>query len=113
MKTQILNLILTLVLFASAATALHAQGTAFTYQGRLNNTGSPANGSYDFTFTLFTASSGGMAIAGPVTNTATVVSNGLFTTMVNLGSAQPMAQTSSPFPRRWETCSSGWRNEVE
>ena len=29
----------------------HAQGTAFTYQGRLNDNGSPANGIYDLRFT--------------------------------------------------------------
>ena len=30
----------------------HAQGTAFTYQGRLNSSGTLANGSYDLQFTL-------------------------------------------------------------
>ena len=32
-----------------------AQGTAFTYQGRLQDTGEPANGTYDLRFTLFDA----------------------------------------------------------
>ncbi len=31
----------------TTANAVFAQDTAFTYQGRLNNNGSPANGSYD------------------------------------------------------------------
>ena len=62
-----------------------AQGTAFTYQGRLNNGNNPANGSYDLTFTLFSVSSGGSALAGPLTNSATTVSNGLFTTLVDFG----------------------------
>jgi hypothetical protein len=62
-----------------------AQGTAFTYQGRLNLSGSPANGVYDFTFTLFGVSSGGSTIAGPVTNAAVAVTNGLFTTTLDLG----------------------------
>ena len=62
-----------------------AQGTAFTYQGRLNNGSSPASGSYDLTFTLFSVNSGGSSLAGPVTNSATTVSNGLFTTMVDFG----------------------------
>ena len=30
-----------------------AQGTAFTYQGRLTEAAGPANGTYDFTFQLF------------------------------------------------------------
>jgi Chaperone of endosialidase len=61
------------------------QGTAFTYQGRLNDTGNPANGNYDLTFTLFGVSSGGSVIVGPVTNSATPVSNGLFTVTLDFG----------------------------
>src|SRR5471030_958799 len=62
-----------------------AQGTAFTYQGRLNNGGSAANGSYDIAFTLYTTNVTGSAIAGPVTNTAVAVTNGLFITLVDFG----------------------------
>ena len=36
-----------------------AQGTAFTYQGRLNDGGIPATGNYDLAFTLYSAISGG------------------------------------------------------
>lgn len=64
-----------------------AQGTAFTYQGRLNSNGAPANGSYDVAFTLFATNTTGSAIAGPVTNPAVAVSNGLFTTIVDFGNA--------------------------
>jgi hypothetical protein len=64
-----------------------AQGTAFTYQGRLNVNGTPANGSFDLTFSLFETNSGGTAAAGPVTNLATAVSNGLFTTTIDFGAA--------------------------
>jgi hypothetical protein len=64
-----------------------AQGTAFTYQGRLNSSGSPANGSYDLAFTLYTTNVTGTALAGPVTNAAVAVTNGLFTTMVDFGNA--------------------------
>ena len=62
-----------------------AQTTAFTYQGSLANDGVPANGSYDLTFTLFDTNSSGAPIAGPVTNSATTVSNGLFTTTIDFG----------------------------
>ena len=62
-----------------------AQGTAFTYQGRLGDSGSPANGSYDLTFTLFATNSAGPPIAGPVTNSATFISNGLFTVVIDFG----------------------------
>src|SRR5436190_5336647 len=74
--------ILTLIL---AATGLYAQGTAFTYQGRLNNGGVPANGTYDFAFTIFASSSGLNDAFANQTNSATSVSNGLFTVSLNLG----------------------------
>jgi hypothetical protein len=50
-----------------------AQGTAFTYPGRLNAGGSPANGSYDIAFSLYAVNAGGVAIAGAtgVTNSFT------------------------------------------
>ena len=62
-----------------------AQGTAFTYQGRLISGGAPANGSYDIAFTLFATNTTGVAIAGPVTNAAVAVTNSLFTTLVDFG----------------------------
>jgi hypothetical protein len=64
---------------------LLAQGTAFTYQGRLNGGGSPANGVYDLRFSIFDSASGGTLIAGPVTNATIGVSNGLFTTALDFG----------------------------
>src|ERR1035438_1990629 len=63
-----------------------AQGTAFTYQGQLQNNGSPANGSYDLTFTLYSLKSGGIGVYGPLTNSTTGVTNGLFTTTLDFGS---------------------------
>ncbi|MCL5099337.1 MAG: hypothetical protein M1608_17745, partial [Candidatus Omnitrophica bacterium] len=70
MKAKLQEL-LPAALLASAILNLHAQGTAFTYQGRLNSGGSPANGSYDLTFTLFATKTDGVALAGSVTNVAT------------------------------------------
>ena len=62
------------------------QGTAFSYQGRLNYANGSANGAYDFQFGLYTTNAGGVVIAGPVTNSAVVVSNGLFLTVIEFGS---------------------------
>jgi hypothetical protein len=62
-----------------------AQGTAFTYQGQLTSGTNFAHGSYDMTFSLYNASSGGSLVSGPVTNVAIAVSNGLFTTMIDFG----------------------------
>jgi hypothetical protein len=65
--------------------SLEAQGTAFTYQGRLADTGSPANGVYDFQFTIFDALSGGNLVAGPITNRSVTVTDGLFTVNLDFG----------------------------
>src|SRR5439155_24192125 len=70
---------------------LYAQGTAFTFQGQLTDGLVPANGSYDLTFSLFGVSSGGSAVGGPVTNSATGVTNGLFTVALDFGANLPGA----------------------
>ncbi len=54
------------------------RGTAFQYQGQLNNGTSPANGSYDFQFTLFNAVTNGSALSVTETNFNVGVTNGLF-----------------------------------
>ncbi len=86
MKNQIVHLFIVLALGTIMYRA-DAQGTAFIYQGRLNNNDSPANGSYDLSFSLYTVNSGGSAFAGPVTPAATSVSNGLFTVTLDFGSS--------------------------
>ena len=47
--------------------------------------GSAANGSYDLTFALFNAGTGGSQVGGSVTNLAVGVTNGLFTTTLDFG----------------------------
>jgi hypothetical protein len=84
MKTKLFHLSIALTLLAGVHQAL-AQGTAFTYQGRLSNGASPASGSYDMKFTLYATNLTGNAIAGPVTNSAIAVNNGLFTTTLDFG----------------------------
>jgi len=66
-------------LLAALCLSAHAQGTAFNYQGRLNDGASLANGSYDMRFALFDANSAGAQQGSTITNNATIVSNGLFT----------------------------------
>ena len=85
MKTKLHPLLLTLALFAGATTQLFAQGTAFAYQGRLNINGSQANGLYDLRFTVCDALTNGNIIAGPLTNSATGVTNGLFAVTLDFG----------------------------
>ena len=87
MKLPIRLLAILTLLLSLPLQIASAQGTAFTYQGRLNNNGSPATGYYDVQFTLFATNVTGAALAGPVTNPAVAVTNGLFTTTVDFGNA--------------------------
>jgi hypothetical protein len=62
-----------------------AVGTAFTYQGRLADSGASAIGIYDLRFAIYDASGGGNLVAGPLTNSATGVTDGLFTVTLDFG----------------------------
>jgi hypothetical protein len=77
-------LIIVLSLVAGSASA---QGTAFTYQGRLTDGPNAATGIYDLRFTIYDLASGGAVQGGPVTNAATAVSNGLFTVTLDFGTS--------------------------
>src|SRR5207237_232420 len=81
-------LLVVLFLLMSAIPAL-AQSTTFTYQGRLQDTGTPANGSYDLQFTLWNALGGGTQQPQPspvtVTRTSVLASGGIFSVQLDFG----------------------------
>jgi hypothetical protein len=83
-RTQFCLVITVLALAAGLGSAL-AQGTAFTYQGRLNDNSSPANGNYDLRFTIYDSSGGNTTIGTPVTSSSVPVANGLFTVTLDFG----------------------------
>jgi len=88
MKTRGQNLFVVLALLALSTlnpqpSNCYAQGTVFTYQGQLQNSGSPASGTYNLKFSLFATNTTGVPIAGPVTNNGVVVTSGLFTVQVD------------------------------
>ncbi|HEY6118345.1 MAG TPA: tail fiber domain-containing protein [Pyrinomonadaceae bacterium] len=64
-----------------------AQTTIFTYQGKLTDGGTPANGSYDLQFTLWDALSGGTQQPQPspitVTRNNVTISGGVFTVQLD------------------------------
>lgn len=60
-------------------------GTAFTYQGRLNDGGGPADGTYDLRFILFDAGVGGTQQGPAVTRDDVTVTGGLFTVSLDFG----------------------------
>jgi hypothetical protein len=62
-----------------------ASGQVFTYQGRLVDHGSPANGSYDFQFGLTDAATNGNYVGGSITKAAVAVNNGLFAVPLDFG----------------------------
>ncbi len=59
--------------------------SVFTYQGQLQQSGSPAQGLFDFKFTLYDVMAGGLSPAAPLTNGAIMVSNGVFSTTLDFG----------------------------
>jgi hypothetical protein len=75
--------------YAIEATApispLAPTGTGFTYRGRLLSTGSSADGSYDFVFTLFDGLSGGSQVGDPQSVFSQTVSGGLFAVILDFG----------------------------
>jgi hypothetical protein len=71
--------------------AVLAQGTVFTYQGRLSSGGQPVNGIYDLTFALFDAATAGIQQGATLASTGTAVSNGLFTVALDFGGQFPGA----------------------
>src|SRR5262245_18543450 len=71
-----------------------AQTSAFSYQGSLNNSGNPANGSYDMQFRLYDAMSNVNQVGSTLTfdgaggnPPAVSVANGIFTVNLDFGSA--------------------------
>jgi hypothetical protein len=72
-----------LLLLVSSSFAA-AQTTEFTYQGKLSDGGSPANGSYDLELRLFDVPAGGAAL-GTQQKPAVVATAGIFTVQLDFG----------------------------
>jgi hypothetical protein len=62
-----------------------AQGTAFTYQGRLNDGSVPAHGNYDFRFKLYADSFGNTQAGSTLLTNGVPLTNGLFTVTMDFG----------------------------
>ena len=76
-----------LFIFLCMAGSLTAQTTAFTYQGSLKNNGQPANGTFDFQFTLHSAATGTNVVGPTITVSNVEVVNGVFTTTLDWGTS--------------------------
>src|SRR5436190_23361549 len=86
-KVNLRTSLLIAILFLCADAAALAQGTAFTYQGKLADTGAPANGNYDFEFKLFdTATVGtGSQQGGTLQRLNATIANGAFNVSLDFG----------------------------
>lgn len=82
-QTTLLFLFATLVLITE--TAGLAQGSAFTYQGRLQSNGAPINGLYDLRFKLFLDALGNNQAGGTLLTNGFPVTNGLFMVALDFG----------------------------
>lgn len=78
------TLLLALCLFF-IPTAVGAQTSAFTYQGKLTDGANAANGSYDLQFILVDAETGGTQVSAAQARGAVNVSNGVFTVTLDFG----------------------------
>ena len=85
MKKKYGKAFLALLAVMAGVLQLHAQGTAFTYQGRLNDANGPASGIYDLRFAIYDAASLGAQQGYLLTNSPTAVTNGLFTVTLDFG----------------------------
>ena len=77
-----------LILGLAASAAAPGQtpvGSAFSYQGSLTDSGGPANGDFDFQFDLYAADSGGSTVEPTFFADDVMVTNGLFTVLVDFG----------------------------
>ena len=69
----------------SSASLAEPLPTAFTYQGRLQDGSSPANGLYELRLTVHDAATDGTTVGGPLANVVSVT-NGHFATTLDFGS---------------------------
>jgi hypothetical protein len=69
----------------AASTDAQPLGTAFTYQGRLVENGTPATGPYDLEIKLFDAPAGGTQLFTTLLYEDVAVGNGLFTVALDFG----------------------------
>ncbi len=77
--------LLSILFCAFAAVSISAQTTAFTYQGSLQSSGLPANGSYDLEFKMFDLASGGTQYGSTLQRLSIPVANGVFAVSLDFG----------------------------
>jgi hypothetical protein len=77
------------ILWLVVTIVANAQGTAFTYQGKLTDAGNPANGTYDLQFKLFDSPTVGTGAqqGSTITNPTVQVTAGIFTVTLDFSAS--------------------------
>lgn len=83
-KTKFIQALAILLFLAASA---WAQTTEFAYQGKLNDAGSAANGTYQMEFKLFGSASGADQIGAALLKPGVSVTNGVFNVGLDFGAA--------------------------
>jgi hypothetical protein len=84
---RVTALVAALAVTISGSTSVLAQTTSFTYQGKLTDAGTAANGIFDFEFRLFDATAGGAQIGSTVSRNDVPVTDGIFSVVLDFGAA--------------------------
>lgn len=82
---------ITVAIIIIGALTAWAQTTAFSYQGRLSASGSPANGSFDFEFRLYDAVSDGTQLGPVESRNGVAVTDGIFSVTLDFNGVFPGA----------------------
>ncbi len=69
------------------ASPLFAQNSVFTFQGKLNDGGSPTNSSFDMDFKLFDSLAGGTQVGSTISLGSVMTVAGIFTVQLDFGAA--------------------------
>lgn len=85
MRIRLILCGLTALVALSRSSAQTPLSTAFTYQGRMQDGGAPADGLHDFRFRLFDAASGGTQVGDTLCFDEVDVINGLFSVQLDFG----------------------------
>lgn len=80
-----------IILSVLMAVSAYSQSTAFTYQGKLVDTGPGSTTNYDFQFALFDSPVVGNQLGSTTTLTGIAVTNGIFTVVLDFGDQFPGA----------------------
>jgi hypothetical protein len=87
MRSKCAGLVAALICLGAGAAEAAPLGTSFTYQGQLQDSGVPLDGSADVLFRLFDAAIGGTQIGSAQQASGILVEKGLFTANVDFGAS--------------------------